>query len=70
MRFKFNGSRRDKFAKAKYRATNCAGYNEAPRVHSGRDWMQEKRRFPKARRAWRKLHIAMDPERGDRRRYA
>lgn len=31
MPFKFNGSRRDKFSKAKYRVTNCAEYNEALR---------------------------------------
>ena len=31
MPFKFNASRRDKFAKAKYRVTNWAEYNEALR---------------------------------------
>jgi hypothetical protein len=31
MPFKFNGSRWDKFSKAKYRVTNCAEYNEALR---------------------------------------
>jgi len=35
------------------------------RVHSGRDWMGEKHGLPKARRTWRKLHIDIDPKRGE-----
>ncbi len=35
------------------------------RVHGGRDWMQEKHGWPKARRTWRKLHIGFDPECGE-----
>lgn len=35
------------------------------KVHGGNDWHKEKYGTRKARKTWRKLHIALDPETGD-----
>ncbi|MFA3920219.1 IS5 family transposase [Ruegeria hyattellae] len=35
------------------------------KVHGGNDWHEEKHGTKKARKTWRKLHIAFDPETGD-----
>ncbi len=35
------------------------------RIHGGRDWMREKHGTTNARKTWRKLHIGIDPARGD-----
>ncbi|MDP5221090.1 IS5 family transposase, partial [Ruegeria sp. 2205SS24-7] len=35
------------------------------KVHGGNDWYEEKHSTKKARKTWRKLHIAFDPENGD-----
>lgn len=35
------------------------------KMHGGNDWHEEKHGTKKARKTWRKLHIAFDPETGD-----
>ncbi|MFA3918743.1 IS5 family transposase [Ruegeria hyattellae] len=35
------------------------------KVHGGNDWHEEKHGTKKARKTWRKLHIAFDPETGE-----
>ena len=35
------------------------------KMHGGNGWHEEKHRAKKARKTWRKLHIALDPDTGD-----
>ena len=63
MPFKHNAARRHRIPKARYRVQNWPAYDAGLKLFGRGEWDREK--HGRARRSWRKLHLAVDADTGE-----